>query len=717
MTLKNSFLIDMTENMKRRSWVFWSSFLVFFCYFPGYLLLALNNIRADYKNVTEEAAFLQMQGEMKNVVNVIFQINPIMPFLVAAVAVLLGIQGFVYLHNKRQVDFYHSQPVSRKRRFLVLWVNGMVVFAVAYLSNMLLGMVVAAAFGNMSMGMFLNALKVFAMYALLFLAIYHLAMIAVFLTGNTLVSLLALGVFLGYEIAVRAMKEGLAASFFCTYVGDNVENIFNTWFSPVCSIYKYEAASQVYTYGKTMLELFLQAAMFGIISFWLYGHRKSESHGNSISFSFIKEPVRFLLLSLTGVFGSYLIFFVAGENLLLAVVGTLFLIALMHAVIQLVYEVDFRAISKKWGTALLSFVTAVLIFLSFRYDWMGYDSQIPKQYKVESVSISLLKKSGFSEYNDIYILLDGSEVYRGSYVRNHMRITDLDTIYELLEHRAIVKQEELKERSMAENLASIRIIFQLKNGKKESRILYLNYEENLGLLDEIYHMEEYQTLNNQVMEENFAENYQLAHASYSNGMEEYSVTDRRVKELLEAYKKDVNNSSYKEIYYNLPVGKITFKGIGLKNQEYLNQWQVLIYESYENTMKILKEEGISPKAVYDEEYLDSIVQIRVQLLDKQRYYSNGTVYTSWSDSNKTLIYENRELFPEFVENAVPEENRWWPEGDSIPNEQYTVQLFVKNPHDLDSPYVYEVFYQIGEVPDFIIKDLEGVEYGEEKIIK
>ncbi len=717
MTLKNSFLIDMTENMKRRSWVFWSSFLVFFCYFPGCLLLALNNIRADYKNVTEEAAFLQMQGEMKNIINVIFQINPVMPFLIAAVAVLLGIQGFVYLHNKRQVDFYHSQPVSRRRRFLVLWVNGMVIFAAAYLSNMLLGMIVAAAFGNMSMGIFLNALKVFAMHALLFLAIYHLAMIAVFLTGNTLVSLLALGVFLGYEIAVRAMKEGLAASFFCTYAGDNAKNIFNTWFSPVCSIYKYEADSQVYTYGKTMLELFLQAALFGIISFWLYGHRKSESHGSSISFSFIKEPVRFLLLSLTGVFGSYLIFFVAGGNLLLAVVGALFLVALIHAVIQLIYEVDFRAISKKWGTALLSFVTAVLIFLSFRYDWMGYDSQIPKQYKVESVSISLLKKSGFCEYNNNYILPDGSEVYLGSYVRNHMRISDLDTIYELLDNRAIVKLEELKERSMAENLASVRIIFQLKNGKKESRILYLNYEENLGLLDEIYHMEEYQTLNNQVMEENFAENYRLAHASYSNGMEEYSVTDRRVKELLEAYKKDVNNSSYKEIYYNLPVGKITFKGTGLKKQEYLNQWQVLIYESYENTMKILKEEGIPQKAVYDEEYQDSIVQIKVQLLDKQRYYSNGTVYTSWSDCNKTLIYENKELFPEFMENAVPEENRWWTEGDSIPNEQYTVQLFVKNPHDLDSPYVYEVFYQIGEVPDFIIKDLEGVEYGEEKTIK
>ena len=125
-----------------------------------------------------------------------------MPIIIIGLAILIGTQGFVYLHNKRQVDFYHSQPVSRKRRFWVLWSNGIVIFLVTYLINMFLGMVVASAFGCMSGVILTGAMKGFFLYFLLFLGIYHISIIAVLLTGNTLVSLLAMAVLLGYELAV-----------------------------------------------------------------------------------------------------------------------------------------------------------------------------------------------------------------------------------------------------------------------------------------------------------------------------------------------------------------------------------------------------------------------------------------------------------------------------------------------------------------------------------
>ena len=156
MTLKNSFLTDAYENMKRRNWVFWLSFLTFFCYFPGYLVLALNNIRSSYAG-RDVAGILRMQERMLNIVETNFCLNGFMPVLIIGIATLIGMQGFVYLHNKRQVDFYHSQPVSRKRRFLVFWFNGIVVFLAAYLINMILGMIVAVAFGCMNGTIFLGA--------------------------------------------------------------------------------------------------------------------------------------------------------------------------------------------------------------------------------------------------------------------------------------------------------------------------------------------------------------------------------------------------------------------------------------------------------------------------------------------------------------------------------------------------------------------------------
>ena len=135
----NTFFTDAWENMKRKNWVFWLSFLTFLCYFPGFLVLRLNSIRSTYENA-DAAGLIRMQVRMDEIVEVLFHINGFMPVIVIGLAILIGMQGFVYLHNKRQLDFYHSQPVSRKRRFLVLWFNGILIFVITYLVNMILGM-------------------------------------------------------------------------------------------------------------------------------------------------------------------------------------------------------------------------------------------------------------------------------------------------------------------------------------------------------------------------------------------------------------------------------------------------------------------------------------------------------------------------------------------------------------------------------------------------
>ena len=114
---RNTFFTDAFENMKRRNWVFWLSFLTFLFYFPGYLVLSLNNIGSRYEGVTDSASLIRMRERMDETVEVLFLLNGWMPVLIIGLAILIGMQGFVYLHNKRQVDFYHSQPISRKRRF------------------------------------------------------------------------------------------------------------------------------------------------------------------------------------------------------------------------------------------------------------------------------------------------------------------------------------------------------------------------------------------------------------------------------------------------------------------------------------------------------------------------------------------------------------------------------------------------------------------------
>lgn len=721
---KNAFLADAYENMKRRNWVFWLSFLTFFCYFPGALVLGLNNIRSSYESVTEAAGLIRMQERMTETVENFFLLNGFMPVIVIGLAILIGMQSFVYLHNKRQVDFYHSQPVSRKRRFLILWVNGIVIFVVVYLVNMILGMFVAAAFGYLSSTIFIGAFEAFLLYLLLFLGIYHISIVAVLLTGNTLVSLLAMIVLLGYELAMRAMAVVMASSFFLTYGSGEENRIFDTLFSPIVTIYKYivlggknynyymQYANESYTYGKTAFGLSVLAVVFGIAGFFLYQKRASESHGNSISFPKMKEVLRFALLFLIGGCGTYLIYYVAGANIAIGLVGAVFFVALGHAVIQLIYEVDFRAIRKKWLTAVISLAAVVLVFLGFKYDLTGYDSRIPKQSQVDSVYVSLVAE-GFA--NNHFVMQDGTEIYGQYYAKKHMALTDLDVIYELLENRERINKNTVEFNGTYD---TIEFAFRLKNGEIQFRRLYFKYEENMGLLNTIYHMDEYQLANNQVLEENFVEDYRIISAKYHNGLKEKELTSIDIKALVEAYKKDVANGDYAEVYYNIPLGKVTLYGVGFQSEEYRNAWNLLIYDSYVNTIALLEEAGISCKMIYDDVYMDTIQKIEVRFDDYEKMeQAEPEAVLTWEECYKTAIYTNKESYQKILENAIPSNNRWWGNNNRYSEDGYTIYIYTPNPYDGSDYYMNEVYFQTGEMPRFILDDLEKIPYGEEVIVE
>ena len=741
MTLKNSFLadapkqqqdengksrkavfcFDVREDMKRRNWIFGISFLVFFCCFPGYLLLRLNSILSTYENADAEGLLL-MQRRMDDVVSALFHSNGFLPVLIIFLAVLIGMQGFAYLHNKKQVDFYHSQPVSRKRRFTVLWFDGVVIFVVTYWVNMLLGMMVATVFGSMSGTIMTGAIKAFCLYLLLFLGIYHLAMIAVLLTGNTLVSLLMMGLLLGYELAARAITVLMASSFFITFGSGEENKIFDTIFSPIVNIYKYIILAgrqgryysydgKVYTYGNIAVGLLLLAIVFGIVSYFLYKMRASESHGNSISFPKMKEILRFALLLVFGIFCTYAVYFVAGESVVLGILGAVFSVALGHAVIQLIYEVDFRAIRKKLVTAVVSLVSVIVVFLAFRYDWIGYDSRIPKQSKVESVYVSLVAES-FGDSN--YVMQDGTEIYRWYRARN-MEITDLDTIYALLENRERITRDT---KTYDRNCENMEIKFRFRNGKTENRILYINYEENMELLNEIYHMDAYQLANNQVMEENFVDNYRIISATYNNGFGNVTAPiEVDMHALVEAYKKDVENADYEEVYYNYPKAQISLLGVGMQNEEYRNSWNILIYDSYKNTIALLEQAGINHNNVFDNAYRNRIQKIEVRQEDYERLLTSGSEMVSYSTDEKTAIYTNPEAFEKILENTVPSTNRWWSTKSRSNNDEYSVFIYTPNPYDGADYYIDEVYFQKGKIPQFVLEDLEKIPFGKEEMVE
>ena len=728
MILKNSFLTDAIENLKRRSWVFWGSFLMFFCCYPGFLLLHLNGLKNSISIDKGE-----QMNRMMNSVEALYTENLILTFFVILLGVLFGIQGYAYLHDKRQVNFYHSQPIKRSRRFFTLWFNGILLFGVSYVVNMVLGLFVAAGYGCFTGQLMMLAGKATLFYLVLFLSIYHVSVIAVLLTGHTLVSLLAVGVLLFYELAARGICLVYENSFFVTRRYQHGDEAVYSFSSPIMKLvgyFKYQHSryfweKELFPYGKTILDLLLLGLIFGTVAWYLYEKRPSEGYGKSISFLNIKEPLRILLLVLFGVSGTILLYFLAGQSLIFGVLGAVFTVFLGHVVIQLIYEVDLKAVRKNLLSAGISFLLTLVFFFSFRFDLFGMDGRIPAKNRVESVALLL---PGVETHGNHWVMEDGTELWGNLYSRNQMKLTDLDVVYDALEQAVDPKEfrKNIEISSTTEKYYGIEILFQKKNGKKESRNLYFE-ETKLGeIFNPIYHMEEFQKITDQTAMEGFLEKYQIRGGEYFNGLENMKLDLSTIKELHKAYHVDVKEAEYAEICSQIPIGKLIFEGTGLMSPTYINRWEVMIYPGFAHTIKILQEKNIPWRAEFSEESLEHVLYLEVSLTDWEQVGSRDK-----SEVTKTIRYEKKEEIKALLTHALPRENTMWCNGITLykthtDDLNLEVKLVKKaSPEEAAAMYgeydegegriTEELIFRAEELPERILKDMERTAFGEVKV--
>ena len=123
MTSRNSFWDRSRENHKRRIWVWIVSVFVQLVAYIGFVTIYLTRIRrwnTEGAYRTAEA----FKSAMCEATQDALGFSNYEGWIVIALAVIIGMQGFAYLYDRRKVDMYHSVPVSRKKRFAVIYVNG-----------------------------------------------------------------------------------------------------------------------------------------------------------------------------------------------------------------------------------------------------------------------------------------------------------------------------------------------------------------------------------------------------------------------------------------------------------------------------------------------------------------------------------------------------------------------------------------------------------------
>ena len=159
--------------------------------------------------------------------------NPSWLLLALPLAAMLAIEGFSWLHNRRQVDFFESLPVPRGQRFFDICAGSILYYLIAGIFTLEIGLLIANGFGALSRPALVEILQEAAKTFAFFLAVYALGVLSTMLTGNVIVSCLAFCVLLIFEMEFRALIQGYSSQYFATWSSRPSPALGKSLFSPL----------------------------------------------------------------------------------------------------------------------------------------------------------------------------------------------------------------------------------------------------------------------------------------------------------------------------------------------------------------------------------------------------------------------------------------------------------------------------------------------------
>lgn len=304
-------------------------------------------------------------------------------------AALAGISVFGYLQNRKQIDFYHSMPISREKFFATNLIVGFLAFLLPYIICHIMNLVVLFAY-NMGEAFNLTAyLTTMAEVTLIYSAIFGATVLGVMLTGNRFGSLKFTGFVLFVPTLVVGIWYGLHAVYYQTYMVDytNYETLL-IYSSPAIR-YLMSFASDWFLNTTSNIYFAVYAVLTLAVAFALYKIRPSEAAGRTLAFPKIKAFVKYPLVLLCAIGGGIFFGEVGYQSQMWIYIGAVLTTFLFAQTLEILFESDFKAIKNALLPALLTAALASGTLFVFSNDLFGYDEYVPTASEVASININL----------------------------------------------------------------------------------------------------------------------------------------------------------------------------------------------------------------------------------------------------------------------------------------------------------------------------------------
>lgn len=629
MTSRNLYSKLMKEDLKNRLWAVALIGLAFFFAFPvvaafqaGDLKDAVNYERELLAYTEKMMAWLSFGCGMT-------------VFLMVMAALICGMSSFSYLNSKSKVDFYHSIPVKREKLYIANYLNGILMLAVPYAATLILAVVIAVSNGVSGAVLWPLALSGYGLTMIYYILMYSLAVVAAMMTGNLVVGVLGAMVLCFYVPLAVMLGGGYMETFFHTFMYYQYSDIvtFMSRISPFMEyIYQVDqyAAEGVSTMAivTAVAVSILLAAVGGL----LYRKRPSEAAGKAMAFA-VSRPVIRILMTILAALGFGLFFWAMRYTTGWAVFGILCGGIIAHCVIEIIYHFDFKKLFSNKLQLVGCLAVSLLVMLTFRYDWVGYDQYLPDAGKVKEVAIDMNALNRWVSYGEARLRKDGEyewdSVGSEEYIFSHMKETDIDSVLAIAQ--AGIRHQEGEEvwgrgnyfghTAEDELFTSVGIQYTLNSGRKVYRTYEVMLKDVMEPTEKLYGNGFYKAGAYPVMSLDTAD---VAEVRYREIEEEAclnQLTAEEKKEFLEAYQQDFAKLTIAQMNQEAPVGLIRFvsttdmealawesreqalaqqNGRGYRYYRGFDEKSYYpVYSSFENTCRILERYGVKPGDALD----------------------------------------------------------------------------------------------------------------------
>ncbi|MCD7817792.1 MAG: DUF6449 domain-containing protein, partial [Lachnospiraceae bacterium] len=291
------------------------------------------------------------------------------------------------------------------------------------------------------------------------------------------------------------------------------------------------------------------------------------------------------------------------ESGLFEILGMLVFGSRVCVIIEFIYRVDIhQTLSHKWHFAVTA-VLACVIFFFFRFDLTGFNTYIPEKEELEAMSVSIDGSSYVTYSEDEEITYSCSVFDR----LDALEMEDFDSLYEIAQNGVSNAAEYTSFDSAYDEICVVYMKYHLKNGKEVYRSYEVDGDLFYEIMDELMQDESVRELYFPICaweEEDISEirgSYCWFYGYGENdlfgtdkenseddseggyyGSIDIEVFDENLPDLIEAYRKDLETISYKEIYY--ANGEIDF----YFGEEFINI-NYPLSTAFTNTMELLEE--------------------------------------------------------------------------------------------------------------------------------